>query len=301
MARTKYAGTWTAIITPFNEDSSVDEISLRKIVRRQVENGVTGVVPVGTTGESPTTTYEEDKRIFEVTIDEVKKSNEEFGRSAMVMAGTGSNSTMDAIKYTEAAKDAGADCCLVVAPYYNKPTPEGLRRHYKAIASVGLPVIVYNIKGRTGINIDTDTLMDIAEHHMIVGVKEASGDIEQMKDVLARRPDDFAVLSGDDVITLDLIRAGGDGVISVSSNVVPDKVSEMVQYALEGNWEEAEKLGEEYARMFDELFCETNPIPVKYCVAKMGLCELSYRLPMVEPSEKAIMILDEMMEHYGLS
>jgi len=300
MTRQKYAGTWTAIITPFKEDGSVDEMALRNLVRRQVDNGVTGVVPVGTTGESPTTTAEEDNRIFEVVVEEVKKCNEELDKSARVMAGTGSNNTMDAIKYTENAKAAGADCCLVVSPYYNKPTPEGLRRHYKAIASVGLPVIVYNIKGRTGQNIDTDTLMDIAEHHMIVGVKEASGDIDQMKEVIARRPDDFTVLSGDDSLTLDLIRAGGHGVVSVSSNVVPDKISEMVEYALDGNWEEAGKLGEEYGRMFNELFCETNPIPVKYCVAKMGLCQLAYRLPMVEPSEKAIMILDEMMEHYKL-
>lgn len=293
MTRPKFAGTWTALITPFKQDGSLDEDALRKLVRRQAENGITGVVPVGTTGESPTTTSDEDKRIFEIVVDAA-------GDDLIVMAGTGSNCTEDAVYYTENAKKAGCQACLVVSPYYNKPTPEGLKRHFKAIADVGLPVIVYNIKGRTGINIDTDTLMEIAKHPNVAGVKEASGDIEQMKQVIARRPHGFTVLSGDDSMTLELIRAGGDGVISVASNIVPDKVVELVDYALGGNFAEAEKLDKHLARMFKELFVETNPIPVKYCASKMGLCDLVYRLPMCEPSDKAREVLDALLNDYNL-
>ncbi len=294
METRKYAGTWTALITPFKEDGSLDEATLRKLVKRQVENGVTGVLPVGTTGESPTTdAHKEDPRIFEICV-------EEAGDDAMVMAGTGSNCTSEAIAHTEYAKKAGADCCLVVCPYYNKPTQEGLRQHYLAIAEVGLPIVVYNIKGRTAINMATDTLMELAKHEMIVAVKEASGDLDQMKEVIERRPDDFTVLSGDDGLTLDLIKMGGDGVVSVASNIVPDKISEMVEYGLMGNMEEAEKINEHLADMFEKIFVETNPIPVKYCVHKMGLCELKYRLPMCEPGEEARKVLDEMLNNYNL-
>lgn len=307
MERRKYAGTWTAIVTPFKSDGSLDEAALRGLVRRQVEMGVSGVTPVGTTGESPTTSAEEDVRIFKIVRDELDKANAEFGRSAMMMAGTGSNCTADAVKYSKAAKEAGADCCLVVSPYYNKPTPAGLKLHFAAIADVGLPVVVYNIKGRTGVNIDTDTLMEIAAHPSIVAVKEASGDLNQMKEVIARRDagdcaigSDFTVLCGDDGMTLDLIRAGGDGVISVASNIVPDKLSEMVDYALGGNWEEAEKIDSHLADLFEKIFVETNPIPVKYCVSKMGLCELVYRLPMCEPTEETKEVLDVMLNDYDI-
>ncbi len=289
----KYAGTWTAIITPFKEDGSLDEAAFRKLIQRQIENGVTGIVPVGTTGESPTTTAEEDFLIFEIAA-------EEAGDSIMVMAGTGSNCTRDAVKYTENAKKAGADCCLVVSPYYNKPTQAGMLAHFNAVADVGLPVIVYNIKGRTGINIETDTLMEMVKHEMIVGVKEASGDLDQMKEVLEKRPDDFSVLSGDDGLTLELIKMGGDGVVSVASNIVPDKVAEMVDYALAGNFEEAEKINKYLSGMFADLFVETNPIPVKYLASKMGLCGLQYRLPLCEPSADAQKVLDELINNYNL-
>ena len=288
-----YAGTWTAIITPFQEDGSLDEAAFRKLIQRQIENGVTGIVPVGTTGESPTTTMEEDYRLFEIAA-------EEAGDSIMVMAGTGSNCTRDAVKYTENAKKAGADCCLVVSPYYNKPTQAGMLAHFNAVADVGLPVIVYNIKGRTGINIGTDTLMQIAKHEMVVGVKEASGDINQMKEVLEKRPEDFIVLSGDDGLTLELIKMGGDGVVSVASNVVPDKIAEMVDYALGGNFEEAEKINEYLSEMFSDLFVETNPIPVKYVVSKLGLCKPRYRMPLCDPSKDAQKVLDELINNYNL-
>ena len=298
MNRSEYAGTWTAIITPFKEDGSLDEVTLRGLVRRQIDGGVTGIVPVGTTGESPTTTMEEDRKIFEIVVDEAA------GR-IKVMAGTGSNSTADAVKYTKNAKEAGCDCCLVVTPYYNKPTPAGLIKHFEAVCELGLPVVVYNIKGRTGLNIETDTLMEIAKNETVVAVKEASGDMNQMKEVISRRSetaagDDFAVLSGDDGLTVELIKNGGDGVISVASNIVPDEVSEMVTYALQGNFEEAEKMNQHLAEMFDKLFIETNPIPAKYVASKMGLCGLNFRLPMCEPSASARGELDQMINNYNL-
>lgn len=293
MAKRPYAGAWTALITPFKADGSLDEDSLRALVSTQIEGGITGLVPVGTTGESPTTTAAEDRRIIEVVIEEVA------GR-VPVMAGTGSNSTREAVEYTRAAKEAGADACLVVAPYYNKPTPEGLKLHYAAVAEVGLQVIVYNIKGRTGINIETDTLMEIAKNPLVVGVKEASGDIEQMKEVIARRPENFTVLSGDDSMALELMRAGGDGVVSVASNIVPSQVSELVARAAEGAWGKAESLNAHLADMFKKLFIESNPIPVKYCAYKMGLCELSYRLPMCPPTARSREVLDALLKDYRL-
>jgi 4-hydroxy-tetrahydrodipicolinate synthase len=206
----KYAGTWTAIVTPFAKDGSVDEAAMRKMVQRQIAGGVTGIVPVGTTGESPTTTTDEDARIFQIVVEERDKAVAAGGPRVMVMAGAGSNSTHEASEYIGNAKRAGVDCCLIVSPYYNKPTQKGLRLHYLALAELGLPIIVYNIKGRTGVNIETDTLMEIAKHPMIVGVKEASGDMVQIKDVLARRDvlekemgKEFAVLSGDDGLTIE--------------------------------------------------------------------------------------------------
>ncbi len=300
MQNSIYAGTWTAIITPFTQDDKVDEQALRKLVRFQADNGVTGVVPVGTTGESPTTTMEEDCHIFEIVCDEIRKIRDKNGTAPLVMAGTGSNCTRDAVKYTENALKAGVDCCLVVAPYYNKPTNQGLIAHYTEVANVGLPVIVYNIKGRTGINIDTDTLMTIASHKNVVGVKEASGNMEQMKEVIARRPENFAVLSGDDSLTCELIKNGGDGVVSVASNIMPKEVSAMVSNALSCDFEKAEEINKKMTEMFEDLFCETNPTPVKYIAAKMGLCELKYRLPILPPSEEAQSKLDKLMTNYNL-
>ena len=293
MKARKYAGTWTAIITPFTKSGALDEKALRRVIRKQIEGGVTGIVPIGTTGESPTTTPAEDRRVIEIVVKEAK------GR-VMVMAGTGSNSTREAVAHTKAAKEAGADACLVVAPYYNKPTPDGLKQHYAALAKLGLPIIVYNIKGRTGINISTDTLMEMAKNPMIVGVKEASGDIEQMKEVIARRPKGFTVLSGDDSMTLALMRAGGDGVVSVASNIAPREVSSLVKYAAEGAWDKAEKMQAQLADMFKKLFIESNPVPVKYCASRMGLCGLVYRLPMCAPTTASRKVLDAMLKKYKL-
>ncbi|MDP4010359.1 MAG: 4-hydroxy-tetrahydrodipicolinate synthase [Candidatus Spechtbacteria bacterium] len=293
MEKRKYAGTWTAIVTPFKNDGSLDEGAFRGLVKRQIDAGITGIVPAGTTGESPTLSLAEMKRIYEIAVEEAKGK-------AMVMAGTGSNSTAHALEYTKAAIEAGADCCLVVTPYYNKPTPNGLKAHFRAIADLGLPVIIYNIKGRTALNIETDTMMKLAEHPNIVGVKEASGDIEQIRDVITRRPNDFTVLGGDDNMTFRLMEAGGDGVVSVASNIVPGKIVQMVNYALDGNFEEAGNIDSELQEMFAKIFVETNPIPVKYCLYKMGLCELAYRLPMCEPTQKSKEVLDEMISKYDL-
>jgi 4-hydroxy-tetrahydrodipicolinate synthase len=287
-------GVWTALITPFKTDGSVDEDALRILVRKQVQGGVTGIVPLGTTGECPTTDAEtEDKRIFEICVEEAA------GR-ILVMAGTGSNCTREAIHHTQLAKDAGADCCLVVCPYYNKPTEEGLRQHYLAIAELGLPLVIYNIKGRTGINMSTELIAELAKHPNIIGVKEASGDLAQMKEVIQKTPKNFVVLSGDDGLTNELIEMGGDGVVSVASNLIPRELSEMVASALNDDTQLARDENRKFGRLFKELFIETNPIPVKYAAHLMGLCEPIYRLPICPPTEESKVKIRELCEHYNL-
>ena len=272
-------GVFTAIITPFKEDGSVDEECLKKLIDFNIDNGVSGIVPCGTTGESPTLSHEEHDRVIELTVQHVNKR-------VQVIAGTGSNSTAEAVRLTKHAEEVGVDGCLVVNPYYNKPTQEGLYRHFKAVAdAVKIPIVVYNIKGRTAVNVETATLMRLARDcPNIVAVKEASGDINQMKEVISQRPEGFSVLSGDDNITLELIQAGGNGVVSVASNIVPDKMVAMVKSALEGNIEEASKINDELAPLFEVEFIETNPIPMKCALAMKGMCEEVYRLPMCELS-----------------
>ncbi|HLC96449.1 MAG TPA: 4-hydroxy-tetrahydrodipicolinate synthase [Candidatus Nanoarchaeia archaeon] len=277
-------GVYTAIITPFNNDGSIDEPALKRLIDFNIKNNVSGIVPCGTTGESPTLDHDEHDRVIELTIKQVNKR-------VPVIAGTGSNATAEAIRLTKHAEEAGADGCLLVNPYYNKPTQKGLYLHFKAIAdAVDFPCIVYNIKGRTGVNVNTDTLMKLANDcKNIVAVKEASGDMNQIKDVLAQRPEGFSVLSGDDGITLEVIKNGGQGVISVAANIVPDRMSAMVKAALEGDMEEAEKLNAELAPLFEVEFIETNPIPIKAALAMKGMCKEVYRLPMceMEPAHKA--------------
>ena len=266
-----FRGVYTAIVTPFNEDESVDEDALRNLIDYNLDNGVTGIVPCGTTGESPTLSHSEHDRVIGLTVQHVN------GR-APVIGGTGSNSTREAIRLTQHAESVGVDAVLLVNPYYNKPTQEGLYRHFKAIAdSVNIPCIVYNIKGRTAVNVETETLLRlINDCDNIVGVKEASGDMNQIRDVINQRSDGFSVLSGDDNITFDLIKAGGDGVISVASNFIPDKMS------LAGNFEEAETLNQQLMPLFEAEFVETNPIPIKYMLSVKGMCQEVYRLPMCE-------------------
>ncbi len=270
-----FRGVHTAIITPFTSTGAVDVGALKRLVEYQIESGIDGLVPCGTTGESPTLTHAEHDRVIELTVQYAD------GR-VPVIAGTGSNSTDEAIQLSQHAEQAGVDAVLLVAPYYNKPTQKGLYLHYKSIAeSVSIPCIIYNIQGRTGVNIATDTLMQLMnEFDNIAAVKEASGSLEQMKEVIAGRHDRFLVLSGDDNMTVDLIEAGGDGVISVAANLVPNYMREMVEHALAGDFKRARAIEKELMPLFKACFVETNPIPIKTALSMYGWCEEVFRLPM---------------------
>lgn len=287
-----FAGVYTAIVTPFKKDGRVDEPALRKLVDYQIEGGVQGLVPMGTTGESPSLNIEEHNHVIDVVVNQA-------GGRVLVIAGTGSNCTDEAIIMTRHAKQAGADASLQVAPYYNKPTQEGFFKHFSKIAdSVDIPIIVYNIPGRTGKNIENTTMLRLAKHKNIVGVKEASGSIPQMMDLIHKKPTDFVVLSGDDNLTLPLMAVGGKGVVSVASNFVPDKMAAMVQAALKEDWVKARKLHYQLLPLFKAIFIETNPIPIKAALAMKGMIEEVYRLPMCPMSadnrKKFIQVLKQM-------
>ena len=292
----RYRGAYTALITPFTELGTVDYQSLERIVDSQIEAGIDGLVPCGTTGESPTLSHEEHDRVIAQTVKYAA------GR-VPVIAGTGSNATTEAIRLSQHAEDSGADAVLLVNPYYNKPTQKGLYLHFKAIAdSVKIPCILYNIKGRTGVNLETETLVRLAQEcGNIIAVKEASGSLEQMQDAIESTGEDFSVLSGDDNLALELIRRGGDGVISVASNLFPSEMVRMIHAALDGRWEEADRLGAWFSPFFSACFIETNPIPIKTAMARAGWCRESFRLPMcpIESSEhRAALssVVDRMME-----
>lgn len=272
-----FKGAITAIVTPFKENGELDEESLRRLVGFQIENGIDGIVPCGTTGESPTLDYEEHQRVIEIVIDAANGK-------VPVIAGTGSNSAREAIDETKKAADAGADASLQVCPYYNKPTQEGLYRHFSAIANaVGIPIIIYNIQGRTAVNMETSTLARLAKDHSnIIGVKEASGNLAQMMDVISTLPKEFVVLSGDDNLTLPLMVLGGKGVISVASNIAPKEMYDLTKYALNGDFEKARKLHYELLPLFKGIFIETNPIPIKAALAMKGMLKEVYRLPLCE-------------------
>ncbi len=288
-----FRGLYTAIVTPFTVNENVDEQALKKLIDFNLAGGVDGIVPCGTTGESPTLTHDEHDRVIELTIEHIN------GR-AKVLAGTGSNSTREAVRLSKHARRSGADALLLVTPYYNKPTQEGMYRHFREIAeSVSIPSIIYNIKGRTGVNLETDTLVRLmTDCSNIVGVKEASGDLNQMKDVIARKTKEFSVLSGDDNMTLPLIKAGGDGVISVASNIIPDRMARLVKLALAGKMAEAEAVEKELAPLFGVEFVETNPIPIKYMLSLKGMCNEVYRLPICElrpPSKEKVQAVMKQM------
>jgi 4-hydroxy-tetrahydrodipicolinate synthase len=269
-----FKGVFTALVTPFAKEEKIDEKALRRLIHRQIEAGVQGLVPVGTTGESPTLTFDEHCRVIRIVVDETR------GR-VPVIAGAGSNSTAEALELTAFAKSAGAAASLQVAPYYNKPTEDGFFRHFTAIADkVDLPLIVYNIPGRTGKNIENSVLLELAKHRNIVGVKEASGNIAQVMDIIQAKPKDFAVLSGDDNLTLPIMALGGDGVVSVASNLIPKSMAELTGQALAGKWDEARALHYSLLPLFKAIFIETNPIPIKAALAMKGLIEETYRLPM---------------------
>lgn len=286
-----FKGAITAIVTPFKEDESLDLEALKRLVEFQIKGKIDGIVPCGTTGESPTLNYEEHEIVVETVIDAVK------GR-VPVIAGTGSNCTKEAVEMTIKAEGAGADASLQVCPYYNKPTQEGLYRHFSAIAkAVDIPIIIYNIKGRTGINMETATLARLAkEHSNIAAVKEASGDISQMQDVLNTLPKDFDVLSGDDNMTFPLMKLGGKGVISVVSNIIPTDIHNLTEYSLKGDFKKAEELHNKLMPLFKGAFIETNPVPIKAALAMKGMIKESYRLPMCEMQAENKRKLREILE-----
>lgn len=271
-----FEGAYTAIVTPFNKNGDVDFGKLRELIEMQVKNGIDGIVPMGTTGESPTLDYEEHEKVIEISVETARKR-------IKVIAGTGANSTREAIDLTKHAKEAGADATLQVTPYYNKPNQAGLIKHFSAVADLGLPTILYNIPGRSSREIEVGTVVELSKHPNIVAVKEAGGSVDRVSQILARCK--IEVLSGDDSLTLPMMSVGAVGVISVASNVAPKAVADMVHTALKGNWAEARARHQKYYRLFTELFVDTNPIPVKAAMAMMGLCEEVYRLPLCETSD----------------
>jgi len=290
-------GTFTALVTPFNSDGSIDEKTFRDIIKDQIKNGITGIVPCGTTGESPTLSYKDHDRLIEIAIDEAKGK-------VHIMAGTGSNSTEEALEMTNFAKKVGADSSLQIVPYYNKPTQEGLFKHFKTIAEkTKMPIIIYNIQGRTGINLETATLVELAKIDNIIAVKEASGSITQMMDVIKNTrkiKKDFSVLSGDDRLTLPLMSIGGDGVISVASNVIPKKMVDFVSLGLNKNFDKMKEEHYYFDELFVKLFIETNPIPVKTILFLKDKIKNVFRLPMCEASNNTVSVMKDLIEKYGI-
>ncbi len=272
-----FTGTGTALVTPFRQDGSLDEPALRKLVKRQIDAGIDFLVPCGTTGESPTLTHEEHLRVVEITV-EVAKGK------VPVLAGSGGYNTAEVIALAREVAALGADGILSVTPYYNKPTQEGLYQHYRAIAeAVPLPIMLYSVQGRTGVNIEPATVKRLAAIENIVGLKEASGNVPQMAAILNAVPDDFIVLSGDDAITLPLISLGGRGVISVVSNEIPAEMAQLTRRALQGDFPGTREIHRRFHPLMEINFVESNPIPVKAAMAQMGLLEPVWRLPLVPP------------------
>jgi 4-hydroxy-tetrahydrodipicolinate synthase len=290
-----WTGVGTALVTPFTRDGSVDESAVRRLARRQIEGGVRFLVPCGTTGESPTLTHEEHLRVVELVLEEA--------RGALpVLAGAGGYNTDEVGHLARELEDLGAQGILSVTPYYNKPTQEGLVRHYEQIASrTSLPIILYNVPGRTGCNIEPRTVARLAAVPNIVGVKEASGNMTQMCEVVRLVPDDFIVLSGDDALTLPLMAVGGRGIISVAANVAPAAMAKMVDAAERGDFAAARADHQRLMRFMLVNFVESNPIPVKSAMAMLGLLEETYRLPMVPPSDASRSKIAEALGELGLT
>ncbi len=289
-----FQGSFVAMVTPFR-NGKIDEAKLRELVEFHIAHGTDGLIPCGTTGESPGLTHDEHRRVVEVVIEASR------GR-IRVVAGTGSNSTAEAIELTKHAERAGAAGALVVNPYYNKPTQEGLYRHFRAVAeSVAIPILVYNIQSRTAVNVETDTLArlvrDVAS---VAGVKEASGSLDQMSQVIAACGPDFSVLSGDDNITLPLLAIGGSGVVSVIANIVPRETADLVHAALDGDWKRARDLHYRLFPLARAAFLETNPIPIKEAMAMAGMLEPEFRLPMCRMSDANREKLRAILKPYAL-
>lgn len=289
-----FKGSITAIVTPF-KSGKVDEKKLRGLIDFQIKNGSSGIVPCGTTGESATLNFDEHEKVIEITIDQVKKR-------VPVIAGTGSNSTEEAIMLTKQAASAGADASLQVSPYYNRPTQKGLYEHFKAIAqSVKIPIILYNIAGRTGVNIEPETIAKLAQDcKNIVAVKEASGSLDQMSRIKQLCPKDFDLISGDDGLTLPVLSIGGTGIISVVANIVPKDVADLVSAFEKGDLKKARELHYKLLPLIKAVFLETNPIPVKTAMGLLGMCEPDLRLPMCAMSESNLEKLKKALKDYGL-
>jgi 4-hydroxy-tetrahydrodipicolinate synthase len=290
--RNVFTGVGTALITPFTKSGALDEAAIRRLAKRQIDAGIHFLVPCGTTGETPTLSPDERRRVVEICVDEAR------GR-AMVLAGAGGYDTREIAHAAKEMQKAGANGLLSVTPYYNRPTPEGLYQHYKAIAdATPLPIIVYNVPGRTGCNVDPATLVKLATIPTIVGVKEASGNVTQMAEICRSVPADFLVLSGDDSLTLPLMAIGGRGIISVASNEVPAEMVQMVEAAERNDFATARQWHHKLMPIMQVNFTESSPGPVKFAMAAMGLCEETYRLPMVSPrqasKEKVLAVLKEL-------
>lgn len=294
MGDTMFEGAFVAIVTPFRK-SEIDEDALRKLVEFQINEGTNGIVPCGTTGESATLTYEEHNKVIDIVIDQAKKR-------VPVIAGTGSNSTHETIYFTKHAKEAGADAALIITPYYNKPTQKGLYEHFKIIAeNVDIPIIAYNVPGRTACNVLPETVIELSKIKNIVGIKEASLSLDQAAQIIKEARKDFVLLSGEDSLTFPLLCLGAKGVISVASNVVPRKMSEMCKYIKDKEYEKARDVHYDLFDLFKALFYETNPIPVKKAMYLMGLITDEIRLPLVSLSDENTKKLKNVLIKTGIN
>ena len=291
----KFTGTYTAIVTPFKRGGELDDAALERLIKSQIKGGVDGIVPVGTTGESPTLDYEEHIQVIERSVELAKGK-------VKVLAGTGGNSTSEAVYLTQAAEQAGADGSLQVAPYYNKPTQEGLFQHFKAVAdATKLPIILYSIPGRCGIEIGVDTSKRLAGAcKNVVGIKEAGGNADRVSQLRAALGPRFTILSGDDSLTLPFMAVGAHGVVSVASNVIPKQVVQMVRAFASGKVAAAKKLHEQFYPLFKDLFIETNPVPIKAALAMLGMIEEEYRLPLVAMNPKNREIMGATLKACGI-
>jgi len=287
-----FSGAIVAIVTPFS-DGKIDEKAYKGLINDVITGGVRGIVPCGTTGESATLSHEEHERVIDITVDEV-------GKRVPVIAGTGSNSTTEAIRLTRHAREAGADATLLITPYYNKPTQKGLYEHYAAVAAAcDIPQVLYNVPGRTGVNMSVETITALAKIDVIVGIKEASGDLVKCSYVVRDTRDDFCVLSGEDALNLPILCVGGTGAISVTANVLPGRVSAMMKAWFAGDEQTARKIHFELLEMNDAMFIETNPIPVKTALALMGKVGEEFKLPLCAMTEGNRKKLAQVLEKYG--
>jgi 4-hydroxy-tetrahydrodipicolinate synthase len=289
-----FRGSIVAIVTPFDREGNFDEETFRQLIEFQIENGTDAIVPCGSTGEAATLDHRGHTEVIRACVDQVKKR-------VPILAGTGSNSTSEAVELTRAAKEAGADGALLITPYYNKPSQEGLYQHFKAVAEqVSLPQVLYNVPGRTGINLTVDTTVRLAELPNVIGLKDASGGVNQAGEILARTGEEFAILSGDDALTLPFMAVGAKGVISVTANIMPAAVKSLVQAVEDGRWNDARRQHMEMLDIHNAMFIESNPTPVKAALELMGKCSARVRLPLVTMQPQSIQQLKQVMVRYGL-